>query len=80
MSQGLLTRDGRLLVAARAVRMFSYGFLSVILALYLSGAGFSTAQIGLLFTVALAGGAATTAAVSLLAERRRMRYGPKGCL
>ena len=35
MSPDLLTRDGRLLVAARAVRMFAYGFLSVILALYL---------------------------------------------
>ncbi len=69
MSEGFLTRDGRLLVAARGVRMFSYGFLSVILALYLSAAGFSTAQIGVLFTVALAGGAATTAAVSLLVDR-----------
>ncbi len=69
MSEGLLTRDGRLLVAARSVRMFSYGFLSVIFALYLSSAGFSTAQIGLLFTVALAGGAVTTATVSLLVER-----------
>ncbi len=69
MSPGLLTRDGRLLVAARAVRMFAYGFLSVIFALYLSAAGFSTAQIGWLFTAALAGGAATTAAVSLLVDR-----------
>src|SRR5437588_73690 len=65
----LLTRDGRLLVAARAVRMFAYGFLSVILALYLSAAGFSASQIGWLFTVALAGGAATTAVVSLMVNR-----------
>ncbi len=49
--------------------MFSYGFLSVILALYLSALGFSAAQIGILFTVALAGGAVTTAGVSLLADR-----------
>src|SRR5438270_181451 len=65
----LLTRDGRLLVAARAVRMFAYGFLSVILALYLSAAGLSASQIGWLFTVALAGGAATTAVVSLMVNR-----------
>lgn len=69
MREGPLTRDGRLLVAARSVRMFSYGFLSVIFALYLSSAGFSRAQIGVLFTVALAGGAVTTATVSLLVER-----------
>ncbi len=69
MGPDLLTRDGRILVWARGIRMFSYGFLSVILALYLSAAGFSPAQIGVLFTVALAGGAATTAAVSLLVER-----------
>src|SRR5207302_559831 len=69
VSPGLLTHDGRLLVAARAVRMFAYGFLSVIFALYLSAAGFSAAQIGWLFSVALAGGAATTAAVSLMVDR-----------
>lgn len=65
----VLTRDGYLLVAARGLRMFSYGFLSVILALYLSGLGFSVVQIGVLFTVALAGGAAVTAGVSLFADR-----------
>lgn len=65
----LLTRDGRILVWARGLRMLSYGFLSVVLALYLSDTGASPAQIGLLFTVALAGGAATTAAVSLMVER-----------
>jgi MFS family permease len=69
MGGGPLARDGRILVRARGVRMFSYGFLSVILALYLSAVGFSPAQIGVLFTVALAGGAGTTAVVSLLVER-----------
>lgn len=63
------SRDGRLLLTARGLRMFSYGFLSVLLALYLSGIGYSAAQIGLLFTVALAGGAATTLGFSLLADR-----------
>jgi predicted MFS family arabinose efflux permease len=49
--------------------MFAYGFLSVILALYLSALGYSLVQIGVLFTVALAGGAIVTAAVSLFADR-----------
>jgi len=65
----VLTRDGYLLLAARSLRMLSYGFLSVILALYLSAVGFSALQIGTLFTVALAGGAAATIAISLVADR-----------
>ncbi len=64
-----MIRDGRLLLTARGLRMFSYGFLSVLLALYLSGLGYSAAQIGLLFTVALAGGTATTLSLSLVADR-----------
>lgn len=53
--------------------MFSYGFLSVILALYLSGLGFSVVQIGVLFTVALAGGAVVTTSVAMFADRWERR-------
>lgn len=53
--------------------MFSYGFLSVVLALYLSGLGFSVIQIGVLFTVALAGGAVVTAGVTMFANRWERR-------
>ena len=38
-----LTTDGRLLFTTRLVRLFAYGFLSVVLALYL-------AQVGLPFS------------------------------
>ena len=47
--------DIRLLFATRIVRMFSYGLLAVILALYLSEAGLSDAEIGLLLTLTLLG-------------------------
>lgn len=47
--------DLRLLFAGRAVRMFAYGFLAVILALYLRELGFSDGRIGLLFTMTLLG-------------------------
>ncbi len=57
-------RDAILLLTARSLRLLSYGFLSVILALYLAGLGLSVAQIGTLLTVALIGGAVTTALVS----------------
>ena len=50
-----LTRDGRLLFAARVARMFGYGFLAVVLALYLSALGLDETQIGLLLTLTLAG-------------------------
>jgi hypothetical protein len=50
-----LTRDGRLLFATRIARLFAYGFLSVVLVLYLHSAGFSTPQIGLLLTLTLNG-------------------------
>jgi MFS family permease len=50
-----VTRDARLLFAARAVRMFGYGSLAVILAIYLSAAGFDAAAIGLLLSLTLVG-------------------------
>jgi len=50
-----VTRDARLLFAARAVRMFGYGSLAVILVLYLSAAGLDGAAIGLLLSLTLVG-------------------------
>jgi len=52
-----LSRDGWLLFATCGVRSFAYGFLSVILGLYLDAVGLSTSAIGWIFTAALAGGA-----------------------
>ena len=52
------TLDIPLLFATRIIRMFCYGFLSVILVLYLSETGLTEQQAGLLFTFTLAGDAA----------------------
>ncbi|HEX5942383.1 MAG TPA: MFS transporter [Anaerolineales bacterium] len=52
-----MTRDINILFSTRIVRLFCYGFLSVVLALYLAEAGFTDAQIGLLFTLTLVGDA-----------------------
>lgn len=65
----MLTRDGLTIMAARGLRLLASGYLSVILALYLSARKFSTAEIGLVFTVALAGGAAVTTGAALCANR-----------
>ncbi len=68
--------DIRLLFTARIVRMFSYGLLAVILALYLSSAGLSDAEIGLLLTLTLLG----DTFISLWITTRADRVGRKRML
>ncbi len=63
-----LSRDGRLLFATCAVRSFAYGFLSVMLGLYLEAIGLDRAAIGWIFTAALAGGALMTVALTAVAD------------
>jgi MFS family permease len=48
-----VSRDGKLLLTARIVRTFSYGFLSIILAIYLKLMGFNEIFIGLVLTATL---------------------------
>jgi MFS family permease len=50
-----VTRDARLLFLGRAVRMFGYGALGVILVLYLAAAGLGAGEIGLLLSLTLVG-------------------------
>ena len=58
-----------LLFSTRIIRLFCYGFLSVILALYLSEAGFTEGKIGLLFTLTLVGDAVITLWLTTSADR-----------
>jgi len=51
----ILTADGKLLFTTRIARLFSYGFLSVVLVLYLVQVGLTEAKIGLLLTLTLVG-------------------------
>jgi len=53
MSLEWISRDGKLLLGARIVRTFSYGFLSVILAIYLKLIGFNDILIGIVLTATL---------------------------
>ena len=64
-----LNPDGRLLFTTRIVRLFAYGFLSVILALYLAQVGLTAAQIGTLFTFTLAGDAGISLWITTSADR-----------
>ena len=50
-----LDRNGRLLFLTRVLRMFAYGFLAVVLVLYLAGLGLDALTIGLILTLTLVG-------------------------
>src|SRR6266542_2188548 len=69
-------RDIALLFVTRAVRLFAYGFLSVVLVLYLAAAGLSEARIGLLLTLTLLG----ATVISLALTTRADRVGRRGML
>jgi MFS family permease len=71
----MITSDVRLLFATRLTRLFAYGFLSVVLALYLSRAGLNETEIGALFTLTLIGDAGISLWITTAADRigrRRM--------
>ena len=64
-----MSRDITLLFSTRIIRLFCYGFLSVVLALYLAEAGLTEAQIGLLFTLTLVGDALISLWLTTSADR-----------
>ena len=70
-----ISTDGRLILGARGVRTFAYGFQSVLLGIYLKQAGFVPWQVGAVLTATLLGSAALTALFTATADRygrRRM--------
>lgn len=58
-----------LLLAARMLRLFAYGFVGVSLVLYLASLGISEARIGVLLTMVLLGGAGFSIVLSTRADR-----------
>src|SRR5687768_1328649 len=64
-----LSPDGWLLFASCGVRTLAYGFLSVVLGLYLAALGLEPEAIGGMFTAALAGGALMTVILTTVADR-----------
>jgi len=69
LSVGWLTRDGKLVLAARVVKTFAYGFLSKVLAIYLKLIGFDDVLIGLVLAATLANSVILTAMASFYADR-----------
>ena len=64
-----LSADGRRLLIARALRTFAYGYLTVILGVYLDRLGLDPTHIGIVLAAAIGGSAAMTIVWSLLADR-----------
>lgn len=69
-------RNTTLLFSTRIIRLFCYGFLSVVLALYLAEIGLSEGQIGLLLSLTLIG----DALISLWLTTSADRFGRKRTL
>jgi len=64
-----LSRDGKLLLAANIARMFGFGFISIILAIYLKSAGYDAFYSGIIITATLVSSSVFTFFASLHADR-----------
>ncbi len=64
-----LSNDGKLIISARILRTFAYGFLSVVLAIYLRLIGLSDPAIGFVLTATLANSVVFTVIASFYADR-----------
>ena len=70
-----VNRDGKIIILARSVRAFAQGSIAVLFAVYLDLLGLTLTQIGVFFSVGVAGAALFAFLVSLIAEkigRRRL--------
>jgi MFS family permease len=64
-----LSDDGRLILAARIIRTFGYGFLSVVLSIYLALLGFNGVQVGLILSTSLINGILFNVIASYYADK-----------
>lgn len=64
-----LSRDGKLLLAANIARMFGFGFVSIILAIYLKSAGYDALSSGIIITATLVSSSFFTLFASVYADR-----------
>ena len=64
-----LSTDGKKLLITRILRTFAYGYLAVVIALYLAELGLDTIQVGLVLSAAILGSALMTVLWALAADR-----------
>src|SRR5258708_23647150 len=68
-----LWSEGKRLLWTRVLRTFAYGYLAVVLGVYLDKLGMGPVEIGLIFTAAIGGSAVMTILWSLVADRHGRR-------
>jgi MFS family permease len=68
-----LTADGWLLFVTRSVRLFAYGFLAVVLVLYLREIGLTDLEVGVLLTLILLGDTIISLWITTAADRAGRR-------
>jgi MFS family permease len=68
-----ISKDGRLLLTARILRTFAYGFLSIVISIYLKLIGFDVFLIGLILTSTLINSVIFTLVASFYADRTGRR-------
>jgi MFS family permease len=64
-----LSTDGKLILLARAIRTFAYGFLSIVLAIYLKLIGFNDALIGIILSSTLINSVIFTLLATIYADK-----------
>lgn len=69
MNPESIAPDGRLVILARSLRTFGYGFTSVLLGVMLTDAGVLTVQIGMLLAVAALGSITFSLVMGMYADR-----------
>jgi MFS family permease len=69
LSLSWISKDGKLLLTARILRTFAYGFLSIILGIYLKLLGFDDIQIGLILSITLINSVIFTLVASFYADK-----------
>src|SRR3990172_7202253 len=80
---GWVSADGRRILAARAVRNFAYGFLSVLLGIYLEALGYTAVHVGVVLMATLLGSALLSLLFAAVADRwgrRRLLAGSAGLM
>ncbi len=78
-----VSADGRRILAARAVRNFAYGFLSVLLGIYLEALGYRATHVGGVLMATLLGSALLSLLFAAVADRwgrRRVLAGSAGLM
>ncbi len=70
---GWISRDGKLLLLNRGIRSFGYGFLSILLGIYLKELGVAPLQIGILLGASILGGGIFTIITGRYAVRHGIR-------